>query len=154
MKIEEAISELRQNRLMRTDEEIDRFEAALATLTGFGEDDLPLDKVYRIFDDSTEHEEVMMGLLHAVEEQAGHRSFERLIAAAADMNLHASNWLRTLTVRILNHGQYRTVYGKALQAAEDRARSETIRLLHRIKEENPGRFGSPVDEVLDIAGME
>ncbi|SFM44141.1 hypothetical protein SAMN05421832_102516 [Psychrobacillus psychrodurans] len=49
--------------------------------------------------------------------------------------------------RILNHDEYRRLFGEALKEVDVQNQEMVLNLLNDIKNESPDRFGSKVEEI-------
>jgi len=118
MQVETLIAQLKANRYLRTREEVEAFDAALASLASIPQsrvaDSLP--QLLLVFDDSAEHFEVMWGLLHYVEYFDTETEAHALGQVAPTMLDYASGWVRRLVMRILNSESERMKFGETLPA--------------------------------------
>lgn len=152
--IEFAIQQLRDNRLMETDEQLSIYEQVLDQI-GNDEDVTHIPALCQAFDDNTEHREVMVGLVHIIEGYADFSSRKEelsyFLQGAPAMLPHAADWLRTMLVRILNHDKSRELFGELLANSEASIK-ELIRVaLQKISSEDPNIFQTKVAEVSQLA---
>ena len=96
MEILEYVKILRENRKLRSDIEIERFEEAIENI-------LATDKfeyLYYGFDDTTEDEEVMYGLVHAIESYYGkveeEKYFSVFINETQKIVYEAKEWVKLM----------------------------------------------------------
>lgn len=150
MDISLELNKMSANRLMRTEIEIREYESALEKLIALNDVSI-IDKLCYGFDDDTEHHEVMFGLVHGIEFLYQNKIEEglRLIAVSVSkIKSQAREWVEILHYRILNHPQVRLSYAHVLSELDESTRSEIIKLLIEIKEEDTEKFGGSVDEVI------
>ncbi|GLF90664.1 hypothetical protein Saga11_19230 [Bacillus safensis] len=147
------LAELKNNRLLRDESEIKKFEIAIESI-------LNLQNVNHIeilcqgFDDSTENDEVMFGLIHAIESYdnlvSSEISLEVLAKSIPKMIPHAKEWLKILHKRILNHESSRDIYKKIILTLNIDTQKYIVSQLNSIKEKNPVRFEESVNSILDF----
>lgn len=149
--LESMTQQLRDNRLMKTDEQIRLFEEALEQI-GDEENVAHITALCEGFDDSTEHAEVMFGLVHTIEGYHNISSSEEamgnFIAAAPIMLPHAADWLRTMLVRILNDANSRPLFSRLLAIANAGTQEVIRTALQKISTEDPAKFEEKVKEVV------
>ena len=123
--IELAEQQLRDNRLMQTDEQLTVFEEVLDQIAE-DEDVTNIPALCQGFDDDTDHTGVMWGLIHLIE---GYDRFssraEQLryfLRGAPAMLPHAAEWMTTMLARILNQDQARQVLADELANSEPAVR--------------------------------
>jgi hypothetical protein len=122
---------LRRSRLMRSQGEVEQFEQSLVALAE-RRDPADLPALHRAFDDSTEHIEVMWGLVHLVEAfdfVSGARAF---VETVAEMSTSAPQWMTILAIRQLNHETAADLMIKSGQVAAPRARASLVCVLEAI----------------------
>ncbi|WP_052732446.1 Imm30 family immunity protein [Hymenobacter terrenus] len=143
--------QLRANRLMKNNEQIELFEDALAQISSY-------EKVEHIsalcqgFDDQTEHSEVMFGLIHTIEGydriSSPLEAIDSFIQAAPSMLPHAADWLRTMLVRILNDANSRLLFSQLLAKSNPDAKELIRGILQKIAADDPSKFKAKVNEVV------
>lgn len=151
MNTEEKLLFLYNNRLLRDEDDIEKFDEILS-------DTATLDKVEyirelcKVFDDRTEHSEVMYGLVHTVEyfykifgEQA---ALEQVIRASIEMRENAFEWLQTLLIRIFNHKECKETFSEVLASLDKGTIEEVVNILYDIKNDNPAKFEEHIDNIL------
>lgn len=141
------IDDLYKNRLLNTDEKIERFEEDLNKLAEEFEEEYIAD-VCRVFDDNTREHEMMFGLIHLIEAFSSERAFELTVSGVADMTESAIEWAKIIMYRILNHSPSRIKLKKAISVSEDKTQQVITALLNTIKAEDFDRFSEAVDEIL------
>ncbi|WFD11940.1 Imm30 family immunity protein [Tepidibacter hydrothermalis] len=152
MNIEKEIKKLKDNRFMRTNEEFELFEEALANVGDYGNIQNIKDLCDVLFDD-TEFYEVMYGIIHTID-YLGENSIEESLfiqgKTIPSMLPQASEWAKILQCRILNHDEYRKIYGKILLDLDIETRKTIIKLLKDIKNENLVLFERKVNEIINF----
>jgi hypothetical protein len=151
---EELEHQLIENRLMKTDEEIDLFEEAMNEL--YKEDVLENISIFcKSFDDNTEAHEVMFGLIHGIERY--YKIFGEdvyiisLIDSLPKMNSNSIEWQDTLFYRILNSEWSREsliLKMNSLKLNDTNLYNIVINILNRIKNEDEKKFGLKISEIL------
>nr|WP_285813689.1 Imm30 family immunity protein [Rossellomorea marisflavi] len=135
--------------MLRNEEEITAFEQAISSI-------LDLKKLNHIrslclgFHDTTENDEVMFGLIHAIESYDdffySEQSLKELAESLPYMLPHAKEWAKTLYNRILNHEPSFKEYKKVISTADASVKEMVLQFVNEIKERNPKRFETSVDE--------
>ena len=110
MNISECVKELQQNRKLSNNDEIRKFEHAVKSI-------MSTDKInclYYGFDDETEDEEVMFGLIHAIESYYGKIDkevyFSIFIDETQEIVNEAREWVKLMNIRILNDNESLEAY--------------------------------------------
>ncbi|GGF65741.1 hypothetical protein GCM10010912_08490 [Paenibacillus albidus] len=147
MDMHPAIARLYENRLLRTELECEQFDRALEGLAGDTEDRI-IHEVFRVFDDETEQEEVMFGLVHFVESYQMDMYLTQLLESLPAMLEPARDWAIILNKRILNDELYRKEYAAIAVGMNDRIKRTLAFLLEEIKEERPRLFERKVNYIL------
>jgi len=149
MKVNNAINTLKLNRFMKTENKILLFEEALEEI-GNTDDYYMIGNLMDVLEDNTEHEEVMWGLIHTIEylsEFSPKEGLKSLINAIPDNVENCREWIEILHFRILNNDEYRKLYGSALKEVDVRNQEMVLNLLNDIKNEDPDKFESKVEEI-------
>lgn len=154
MYIDSLTSILINSRILRTEIEIQQFEDAIANIVNMNE----LDHINNLclgFDDATEHDEVMFGLIHAIESYDKtfglKEPLQKLAQSIPSMLPHAREWAKTLHKRILNHPPSRRVYAEIISTSDTGIKRIVVQLINEIKVKNPNKFESSASEFLTIA---
>ncbi len=106
---------LKENRLMRTEPEINNFEIALAEIANHpNEHDLP--EYHLILDDKCQQPEVMFSLVHFLETFEVEIQLEAFIKVIPQLMINAPEWTRILHNRILNEQLACNIYQKLLRS--------------------------------------
>jgi len=141
------LNRLKQNRLLRDKNEFDNFEEAIENLA-IVTDNWIIKELCEVFDDSTEDEEVMFGLIHLVEDFQGEEGLLETVKAIPNMIPNAKRWAKILNYRILNDDSSRMLYLKTLKKLDKTTVKVIVDLLEEIKSEDPQQFRDFIDEIL------
>ena len=135
---------------MKTDEQLAVYEQILDQI-GDDEDVTHIPALCQAFDDDTEHREVMVGLVHIIEGYADFSSRKEelsyFLQGTPAMLPHASDWLRTMLVRILNHDASRQIFRELLAASASTIKEPIYSALQKISAEDPSDFEDKVNQV-------
>lgn len=141
------------NRFLRNQQEISLFEKAITSI-------IDLKNVSHIeylclgFDDQTQHDEVMFGLIHAIESydkiSGPEQSLKVLAKSLPNMLPYAKEWAKILHKRILNHELSRRIYSEVISHGDESTKRMVLQLVNEIKERNPKRFKVPGDEFVSL----
>lgn len=147
------LAELKNNRLLRDESEIEKFEKAIENILNM-KDVNHIEILCQGFDDLTENDEVMFELIHAIESYdnlvSSETSLEVLANSIPKMIPHAKEWLKILHKRILNHEPSRDIYKKILPTLNNDTQKYIISQLNSIKEKNPVRSEESVNSILEF----
>lgn len=142
------LDQLYDNRLLGTKEEFEKFEESLNAISEVVlENDIP--ELCSIFDDETEDEEVMFGLIHLIETFSSDKAFELIILGISNMLENAMNWAKIIIYRCLNDDLSRMMLKKAIDSADFKTKQEIKSLLNSIKQEDYDKFSVLIEEVLE-----
>ena len=145
------VKQLWENRMMRNNIEIERFQESLDKL-GDMKDPSLISHLYDVLDDKTEHEEVMWGLLHLLESFddvfGAHMVLQSMVSVIPSLTIRAPEWTKIIHKRILNHESSLSKYKKVLSGCKPELKSVITNLLLDIKAKNEKRFGNSVDYLL------
>lgn len=149
MEILEYVKILRENRKLRSDIEIERFEEAIENI-------LATDKfeyLYYGFDDTTEDEEVMYGLVHAIESYYGkleeEKYFSVFINETQKIVYEAKEWVKLMNIRILNDDESLEKYIATAQKYNDKVKSFLEDIMKDILLEDTELFSKPVSKFIN-----
>ncbi|WP_397538202.1 Imm30 family immunity protein [Rummeliibacillus pycnus] len=149
-------TELKNNRLLRDENEVEKFEKSIENILVM-KDVKHIEILCQGFDDLTENDEVLFGLIHAIESYdnivSSEVSLEVLANSIPKMLPHAQEWLKILHKRILNHEPSRNVYKKIIPTLDNDTQEFIVSQLTSIKEKNPSRFEESVNSILDFLQM-
>lgn len=139
------------NRFLRNQQEIFDFENALSSILNM-KDLNHIENLCMGFDDETENDEVMFGLIHAIESYdnvfGSEQSLKKLSASLPYMLPHAKEWAKILHKRILNHEPSQKIYAKIISESDENIKKIVLQHVTEIKKENPKKFENPVDEFI------
>ncbi len=142
--------QLRDNRLMKNNEQIGLFEEAVEQIS-YEENVKDISALCQGFDDSTEHSEVMFGLIHTIEGydrlSSPTEAISNFIQAAPTMLPQAADWLRTMLVRILNDTDSRLLFSQLLATSSPSSKEPIRAILQKISADDPAKFEAKVSEV-------
>ena len=147
MDINLEIFKLQKSRLLRNVLEVKDFEAAIENILSLNDVQFIRD-LCSGFDDQTENQEVMFGLVHAIEDFDGKEGLFELAKAIPSMLPNAKEWAIILNYRILNDNPSRILFIEVLKILDASVRDVIVQILKEIKLEDPVTFGASVDEVL------
>ncbi|MEH7353857.1 Imm30 family immunity protein [Neobacillus drentensis] len=149
MDINSLTQTLIDNRSLKNQQEISAFENAISIIFNLKD----LDHIGNLclgFDDTTEHDEVMFGLIHAIESYdkvfGSEESLKKLSESLHYMLPNAKEWAKTLHKRILNHEPSCKIYAKVISQGDVNIKKIALQLVTEIKERNPKMFEASVDE--------
>ena len=140
-----------ENRLLRTFDEIKSFEETIAKIITY-KDVTHISILCSGFDDLTEQDEVMFGLIHAVEYYISIADpeivLEKIAMSAKIMLPQAEEWYKILQIRILNNNKTRDIYKKVIKELDKEQQIIVISQLEKIKHEEKTRFEEKINYVL------
>jgi hypothetical protein len=150
--LDQKISKLIKNRLMLNNEQIGLFEEAMESIFDLHD----INRIHQLclgFDDKTEQQDVMFGLIHGIEAYDGEYGMaattQTFISAAPKLIPHAVNWLEIILMRYLNNDAARNVLKEELKKAGDESQEVISKALKQIQEKDPEAFYSLVKEVIE-----
>ncbi|SES45120.1 Imm30 family immunity protein [Psychrobacillus sp. OK032] len=152
MKIQFELTELKNNRLLRDENEVEKFEKSIENILEM-KDVNHIEVLCQGFDDLTENDEVMFGLIHAIE------SYDNIVGSEVSLKVlansipkmipHAKEWLKILQKRILNHEPSLNIYKEIIPTLNKDVQDFIISQLTIIKEKNPNKFEKSVNSILE-----
>ncbi|CAH1213177.1 hypothetical protein PAECIP111892_03809 [Paenibacillus auburnensis] len=142
-----GIAQLYNNRLLRTELECERFEQALEGLAGDTEDAV-IQQIFKVFDDETEHEEMMFSLVHFVESCHMEMYLTQLLESLPEMLEPARGWAIVLNERILSDDMFLKEYAAIAKGMPPRVKRALAFLLEEIRENKPRGYERKVNYVL------
>jgi len=130
------IEVLEANRLLRSPDEVARFEQTLKKLA---EDPHPTDLpgLHLILDDACEQPEVMFSLVHFLESFDVQEQVQAFIQVMPDLVKRAAEWTAILHSRIMNDDVARLVFEESARSMNDQERSEIQQLFLLIEAKQP-----------------
>lgn len=149
--INHEILRLQQSRLLRTEKEIKDFEEAIENILELN-DVNHIPALFKGFDDNTNNDEVMFGLIHAIESYDNEHgidiSMKRLIESIPQMYSEAKEWIKILNKRILNDDFARHAYIKVLSESDLDNKKLIVEIITEIKDENPAQFEKSANDLI------
>ena len=144
--LEKELIELNKIKYLKNEAEIKRFDEILINIYKY-KDKIPLSRLYTVFDDNTEDDEVMYGLIHLIEEFPPEVEIEEFIKSINLMVPNAKEWAKLLLIRILNHKDCRNLF---INIISNYKKNNLIinKLLLEIKNEDINLFGKVVDTII------
>ncbi len=148
---EELRIQLIENRLMQKYEQTDLFEEAMNKL--YETNDLDNIAYYcEAFDDSTAHKEVMIGMIHGIENYdnifSPELAINKLISSVTLFNNNSNEWQETIFLRILNDEKSREILKSVLKNAPKAEQEVVISILNRVKDRDKTKFETNVTNLL------
>ena len=141
------IEQLYNSRLLRTREELEEFEESLKEISKeIQENDIP--ELCKVFDDQTENEEVMFGLIHLIEQFQGSNYMKYIVISSPEM-IKAHEWAMTLNKGIINSSKYFDEYINIINSLDSLHKDKIHHLLIDIKKDNPKKFEEKVKLILE-----
>lgn len=148
---EKLIKSVFDSRLLRTREEFETFEEGLEQLSELIEVE-DMVELCKIFDDNTEMEEVMWGLVHFIEAISSKQWCDYMLLGLVSMEEKAPEWRKLVVGRALNHDQTRMELKEAYQNAEPQVRDCVKKVFQEKIEEDADRFAKAVFQVTGEEG--
>lgn len=118
------------NRRMASDDEVRSYEDALTQLAAASRVDVA--RLVDGFDDTTDHPEVMDGLLRLVESLPPQTEVTALFSAYSSLAERAPMWTEILVSRLLNDEKSREPLIEGAQAGDADSRARFLRLLDEL----------------------
>lgn len=147
MDIRTEIQKLYNCRLLKTEEDFEQFEDTLERLANYNDESI-ITELCTVFDDHTEDEEVMFGLIHFIESFEKEVYLTEMPKALPNMIENAKEWAMILNKRVLNHQLYRKEYMKILSSMDEPIKLTVVNLLTEIATDNPKRFKDPANVII------
>lgn len=148
--MEDLIKILKENRHLRNEDEVIKFDATLAELPEQSGDDVAY--VAQLFDvlvDDCDQPEVMWGLLHFAEDFDDETYIAALLLSIDELSTKAKDWLEIILSRILNNDDSKS---QLITASKNRSESENIvmiKLLENFKIDEEPELRDSATEVLN-----
>ena len=151
MNILDEVKILNENKLLRTNEEIEKFECAIENILS-EEDYRDIKYLCTGFDDNTKNDEVMFGLIHAIESYDriadAKLTLKEFIDAIPSVYTYANEWIKIMNKRILNDENSFKEYIEIAKTCDEELKLILIELMNEVKKDNPERFSQPVNKFL------
>ncbi len=151
MNISDQVQILIENKLLRNNEEIEKFKCAIDKILS-NEDYKDIKYLCTGFDDNTEDKEVMFKIVHAIE------SYDRIVSAKlclnefissiSDVYSYAKEWMKIMNIRILNDKNILNEYIQVSKDCDENIKSLLMDLMDEIKKDNPQKFSRPVNKFI------
>lgn len=148
MSVQDLLRLLGDNRLMETREQVMKFEAALEQLANHPQAAEHLRELHLVFDDKTQHSEVMYGVIHFLESFSAEQQLWAFVQALPVLNAQAPEWVKTLTYRILNDEYARNVYKRAFLSSTGPPKAVMTSSLTEILQTEPPPLNDYARELL------
>ncbi|MEQ8672769.1 MAG: Imm30 family immunity protein [Aggregatilineales bacterium] len=146
------------NRLMQTQEEVDRFLFALDNLGRWKSTHLNpnlLEMLFTVFDDQTTHIPPMQTLVGYVESYDLKLLIKTLFKVTPEMLNQGSWWLEHFCVHLLNTQEHRVIMQLEYAALDDNHRRAVKTLLRRAvawSDDSPSEFATRHEQIQQIIG--
>ncbi len=145
---ESYIKVLKENRKLKNDNEIEIFEDAIEKLLETND----VKCLYCGFDNDTEEEEVMFGLVHAVESYYSSMNKEEYFRIFIDESKkiynEASEWVKLMNIRILNDLESLDIYIGVVKQCSSEVKSFLINIMNDVLNEDKELFQESVNKFI------
>ena len=143
----EIFMNLMNNRMLRDNNEIEGYERNLETLAGsFSEEDII--ELCLTFDDKTQSAEIMYSAIHLLETLSSKLAFEKTIIGVVRMFETSPDWVSIITYRCLNDEFSVQMIKDVCRDLDEKTCLEYKRILQKIKNEDPEKFGIVIDDIV------
>lgn len=136
MNTQELVDQMIKSKKLRNNHEIEKYEQSIEQLINHNK----LEELYLGFDDNTEDDEVMFGLVHAIEsfcEEVGEEEYFFIFINQIKMiYIESKEWIKLMTVRILNDTESRNEFIKIFQKSKQEDKDFIINLMKDIELDN------------------
>lgn len=136
MNTQELVDQMIKSKKLRNNHEIEKYEQSIEQLINHNK----LEELYLGFDDNTEDDEVMFGLVHAIEsfcEEVGKEDYFFIFINQIKMiYIESKEWIKLMTVRILNDIESRNEFIKIFQKSKQEDKDFIINLMRDIELDN------------------
>jgi Immunity protein 30 len=129
--VNNLISTLKANKLMRSKEEVLAFDNALTELAK-NTADVDLEELHLVLDDNCQQEEVMWGLIHFLESFDGREQLQALLNVVNKLVVSAPGWTEIIHYRIFNDEPTRFLYQDILRPADLNTQQLVTKILEDI----------------------
>ena len=119
------IDVLEENRLLRSPDEIDRFEQTLEKITQ-NSDPADLPSLHLVLDDACKQPEVMFSLVHFLESFDVQEQIKAFIQVMPELVKRAAEWTEILHSRIMSDAIARSVFEEKMRSMRGRLRSSRL----------------------------
>lgn len=150
--MEDLIKVLKENRHLRDEDAVAKFDSALGELPEESEDDVAyVTQLFDVFVDDCDQPEVMWGLLHFAEDFDDETYIAAFLLSINELSAKAKDWLEIILSRILNNDDSKK---QLIAALKNRSKSENnavIKLLEKLKaDEEPDLQDSATEVLLEL----
>ncbi len=121
------IAVLEANRLLRSPDEVTRFEQTLETLAQ-KPDPADLPSLHLILDDACQQPEVMFSLVHFLESFKVQEQIQSFIQVMPDLVKRAAEWTAILHSRIMNDAIARSAFEERVRSVDAQKQNEIPQL--------------------------
>lgn len=151
MGIDDLTQKLVHNRLLQNEEQLKEYEQTIETIIAMNSSDC-IRVLCLGFDDETENDEVMFGLLHTIEALDKELGLEQSLTKQAEafqyMLPHAKEWAVIFHKRILNQDVTRKAYAEVILNADNNTKDIVVSILNEIGIKNQVKFGVTIEEFM------
>lgn len=147
MDYQSEVKRLYSCRFLKNQSECEEFDSVLENLADCDDEKL-IKELCIVFEDETQEEEVMFGLVHFIEDFEMGKYLTEMPKALPKMVESAKEWAMLLNIRILNNDLYRSEYAKILVGMNNDIKLTVINLLNEIISDDPKRFEGVANEIL------
>ena len=147
MDYQSEVKRLYSCRFLKNQSECEEFDSVLENLADCDDEKL-IKELCIVYEDETQEEEVMFGLVHFIESFEMEKYLTEMPKALPKMVESAKEWAMLLNIRILNNDLYRSEYAKILVGMNHDIKLTVINLLNEIISDDPKRFEGVANEIL------
>ena len=153
MDIDEKVSILYSIKKLDKEEQVPLFDDTIAEIFTAPKPEYAI-KLCSVFYDDVYFDEVMYGLIHAVEDLAEGDDYSYLISLGICNMKDGREWSKILLYGILNVKDELKKYPEALRRLFDEQRNYIVGILREIREEDAEMFGERITWILREANVE
>ncbi|BBK78779.1 Imm30 family immunity protein [Clostridium butyricum] len=149
MDILECVKILKENKKLSNNAEIEKFEDAIENILTTNK----FEYLYCGFEDATEDEEVMYGLVHAIESYYGiiqkEQYFSVFINETQKIVSEAKEWVKLMNIRILNDDESLEQYIATAQKCNNTVKNFLQDIMKEVLLEDTELFSKPVSKFIN-----
>lgn len=149
MDILECVKILKENKKLSNNAEIEKFEDAIENILTTNK----FEYLYCGFEDATENEEVMYGLVHAIESYYGiiqkEQYFSVFINETQKIVSEAKEWVKLMNIRILNDDESLEQYIATAQKCNNTVKNFLQDIMKEVLLEDTELFSKPVSKFIN-----
>lgn len=151
MNISDEVRVLNENKLLRTNDEIEKFKCAINKILS-NQDYKDIKYLCTGFEDNTENNEVMFEIVHAIESY-NHIVDVKLyltefIYSIPEVYSYAKQWLKIMSIRILDDKSMLNEYIQVSKNCDNSLKVLLIELMEEAKKENPQKYSRPANKFI------